>query len=71
MSTYSGHHNEFFSRLYYLQQGGLFTDVKVTTAGQMSFDCHRIVLSAMSPFVETMLQTDMMVCLSYFVLIKK
>lgn len=60
MSAYSGHHNEFFSRLYYLQQGGLFTDVKVTTAGQMSFDCHRIVLSAMSPFVETMLQTDMM-----------
>lgn len=38
----------------------MFTDVKVTTAGQRSFECHRIVLASMSPFIEAMLQTDMM-----------
>lgn len=69
MASYQGHHSEFFLKLYGLQQGGAFTDVKVRGAGERSFECHKVVLAAMSPFVEAMLQTSMMVSNDKFYLL--
>ena len=61
MACYAEYHSEFHHRLYDLQQRGVFTDIKVTAAGQRSFECHKVVLSAMSPYFEAMLQTNMLV----------
>ena len=55
------YHSEFHQRLNDLRKIQVFTDVKVKTADQGSFDCHKIVLSAISPYFETMLQANMLV----------
>lgn len=59
MACHADHHLEFHHRLNDLRKRGVFTDIKVTAAGQRSFDCHKVVLSAISPYFETMLQANM------------
>ena len=61
MACNADHHSEFHHRLNDLRQRRVFTDIKVTAAGQRSFDCHKVVLSAISPYFETMLQANMIV----------